>query len=210
MTPRADVSAERKDQILNTAEDVFAERGFVETRMDDIAGRSGLSKGAIYWYFKKKDDIIGALLDRVFRRNIDSMRASAALPLSVLERIIAMGEQTSRDFESMSRLMPIALEFYAVALRQRKVRKHLAAMYDEVLSILIPLVEEGIRNGELDDVDPRQAATLLLGMYEGLGLVWAISPKTVDWKTLGPGATLMLCNGLKRKEQVKKGLGKKG
>jgi AcrR family transcriptional regulator len=206
MTPRPDVSAERKDQILNTAEDVFAERGFDEARMDDIAERSGLSKGAIYWYFKKKDDIIAALLDRVFRRNIESMRAEAARGGSVLDRLVAMGEQTSRDYESMSRLMPIALEFYAVALRQRKVRKHLAAMYDEILAIVVPLIEEGIRNGELDDdVDPRQAATLLLGIYEGLGLVWAISPKTVDWKTLGSQAAHMLCDGLKRREQMKKG-----
>ncbi|MBN9617177.1 MAG: hypothetical protein BGO25_03075 [Acidobacteriales bacterium 59-55] len=205
MTPRPDVSAERKDQILNTAEDVFAERGFDEARMDDIAERSGLSKGAIYWYFKKKDDIIAALLDRVFRRNIESMRAEAARAGSVLDRLAAMGEQTSRDYESMSRLMPIALEFYAVALRQRKVRKHLATMYDEILAIIVPLIEEGIRNGELDDgVDPRQAATLLLGIYEGLGLVWAISPKTVDWKTLGPQAAQMLCDGLKRRGQGKK------
>ncbi len=49
----------------------------------------------------------------------------------------------------MSRLMPVALEFYAVALRQRSVRKHLATMYDELLSIFTPLMEEGMRNGEL-------------------------------------------------------------
>src|SRR5690242_10856648 len=205
MTPRPDVGAERRDQILDTAEDVFAQRGFDEARMDYIAGRSGLSKGAIYWYFKKKDDIIAALLDRVFRRGIDSMRAAAARPIAVLDRLALIGEQTSRDFESMSRLMPIALEFYSVALRQKKVRRHLAAMYDEMLAILIPLIEEGVRSGELDDLNPRQAATLLLAVYEGLGLVWAISPKTVDWKTLGPQAALMLCSGLKKRGPERKG-----
>jgi AcrR family transcriptional regulator len=205
MTPRPDVSAERKNHILNTAEDVFAQRGFDEARMDDIAERSGLSKGAIYWYFKKKDDIIAALLDRVFRRSIDSMRVAAARPTGVLDRLALIGEQTSRDYESMSRLMPLALEFYAVALRQKKVRRHLAVMYDEMLAILVPLIEEGVRNGELDDVDPRQAATLLLAAYEGLGLVWAISPKTVDWKTLGPQAMLLLCSGLKKRGPERKG-----
>jgi len=205
MTPRPDVSAERRDQILDTAEDVFAQRGFDEARMDDIAEHSGLSKGAIYWYFKKKDDIIAALLDRVFRRSIDSMRAAAARPIAVLDRLALIGEQTSRDFESMSRLMPIALEFYSVALRQKKVRRHLAEMYDEMLAILVPLIEEGVRSGELDDVDPRQAATLLLATYAGLGLVSAISPKTVDWKTLGPQAALMLCSGLKKRGPERKG-----
>lgn len=173
--------------------------------MDDIAERSGLSKGAIYWYFKKKDDIIAALLDRVFRRSIDSMRAAAARPIAVLDRLALIGEQTSRDFESMSRLMSIALEFYSVALRQKKVRRHLAVMYDEMLAILVPLIQEGVRSGELDDIDSRQAATMLLATYEGLGLVWAISPKTVDWKALGPQAALMLCNGLKKRGPERKG-----
>src|SRR5690242_19388762 len=208
MTPRPDVGAERRDQILDTAEDVFAQRGFDEARMDDIAEHSGLSKGAIYWYFRKKDDIIAALLDRVFRRSIDSMRAAAARPIAVLDRLALIGEQTSRDFESMARLMPIALEFYSVALRQKKVRKHLAAMYDEMLAILVPLIEEGVLSGELDELDDvaaRQAATLLLATYEGMGLVWAISPKTVDWKTLGPQAALMLCSGLKKRGPERKG-----
>jgi AcrR family transcriptional regulator len=205
MAPRPDVSAERKDQILNTAEDVFAEYGFDEARMDDIVERSGLSKGAIYWYFKKKDDIIAALLERVFQRGIESMRAAAAGPGAVPDRLAAMGEQISHQFESMSRLMPIALEFYAVALRRRNVRKHLAAMYDRILSILVPLMDEGIRKGELDEIDSRQAATAFLGLYEGLGLVRAISPKLVDWKTLGPRASVMLCDGLKRRRERKKG-----
>lgn len=199
MTPRPDVSADRKDLILNTAEDVFAQRGFDEARMDDIAERAGLSKGAIYWYFKKKHDIITALLDRVFRRSINSMRTLASEDATVVVRLTRIGQQISRDYQAMSRLMPVALEFYAIALRQRNVRKHLAAMYAEIISIFVPLIEEGIRRDELDSaLDARQAATTLVGIYEGLGLVWSISPKTVDWKTLGPEAIVMFINGLKK------------
>ena len=198
MTPRPDVSAERREQILDTAESVFAKRGFHETRMDDIVSESGLSKGAIYWYFKKKDDIIGALLSRVFRRSIDALRRTAAQPGPVPGVLLRIGEQISRDYEAMSHLMPIALEFYAVALRQRSVRKHLASMYAEMLDILTPLIESGIRRGELRAVDPREAATLLIAVYEGLGLVWAISPKTVQWKALGPSAAAMIVEGLKK------------
>lgn len=197
MTPRPDVSSQRREQILDTAENVFAKRGFHETRMDDIVSESGLSKGAIYWYFKKKDDIIGALLQRVFRRGIDAMRRTAAQPGSVPDVLLRVGEQISRDYQAMTHLMPIALEFYAVALRQRSVRKHLASMYEEMLTILAPLIQSGIDRGELRAVDPREAATLLISAYEGLGLVWAITPKTVDWKVLGPSAAAMIVQGLR-------------
>jgi hypothetical protein len=59
-----------------------------------------------------------------------------------LSSLLHCAEQTSRDFQAMSRLMPVALEFYAVALRQRSIRKHLASMYDELLSIFVPLMRK--------------------------------------------------------------------
>ena len=54
MSPRPDVSKERKQQILDAAEDVFTRKGLDNARMDDIAKRTGLSKGSLYWYFKSK------------------------------------------------------------------------------------------------------------------------------------------------------------
>jgi AcrR family transcriptional regulator len=196
MVPRPDVSEERKTQILDTAEEVFASRGFEGANMDLIAERSGLSKGAVYWYFKKKDDIITALLDRVFRRSIKGLRSIAAEPDSPRFRLLRIGEQISRDYQGMQRLMPIALEFYAMALRRKSVRKHLAGLYDELLSILIPLVEQGVASGDFAPVEPRNAATLLIASYEGLGLVWSLSPKLVDWKSHGPLMASVLMSGL--------------
>ncbi|MFQ5923332.1 MAG: TetR/AcrR family transcriptional regulator, partial [Anaerolineales bacterium] len=55
MSPRPDVSQKRQEQILNAAEKVFSERGFSGARMDDIVREVGLSKGALYWYYKSKD-----------------------------------------------------------------------------------------------------------------------------------------------------------
>ena len=199
MAPKPDVGDERRNQILDTAEEVFAKRGFDEARMDDIAAQSGLSKGALYWYFKKKDDIIAGLLDRVFRKSIEALRRIAAEPLSVRDRILQIGEQISRDYQSLSRLMPIALEFYAIALRQRSVRKHLAGLYRELLAIFIPLIEEGIRKGEVNPTDAHRAATVLISMYEGLGLVWTIAPRLVDWKVTGPEAAAFLWTGLEKR-----------
>lgn len=199
MAPRPDVSEDRRNQILDTAENVFAKHGFDEARMDDIAERSGLSKGAVYWYFKKKDDIIGALVDRVFRRSIDGMRRVAEEQTTAGQRLLRIGEQISRDYQAISRLMPIVLEFYAVALRQRSIRKHLAGIYEQMLSILVPLLEEGIRNGEFTNLNARRTAIMFVGSYEGLGLLWALSPKLVDWKLDGPEAAMIFLKGLEKR-----------
>jgi AcrR family transcriptional regulator len=201
MVPRPDVSEERKAQILDTAEEVFASRGFEGANMDLIAERSGLSKGAVYWYFKKKDDIIGALLDRVFRRSIISLRKIASEGDAPRSRLIRIGEQISRDYQGLQHLMPIALEFYAIALRQKRIRKHLATLYEELLSILAPVIQEGIELGEFRQIEPRRAATLLIASYEGLGVVWAVSPKLVDWKTHGLMMAPLLIGGLEKEKK---------
>ena len=70
MAARRDVSAERKNQILDAAMVVFARSGFHEARMDDIVQESGLSKGTLYWYFKSKEEIITAISERLFATDI--------------------------------------------------------------------------------------------------------------------------------------------
>ncbi len=75
MSPREDVSEERKEQILDAATEVFAQKGFDKARMDDIVEETGLSKGALYWYFKSKDDIIFAIMDRIFQPNSGNSRS---------------------------------------------------------------------------------------------------------------------------------------
>ena len=54
----------RMRQILDAAQQEFAERGFAATRMDDIARRCGLSKGGLYAHFASKDEVFEALLSR--------------------------------------------------------------------------------------------------------------------------------------------------
>ena len=48
---------EKKERVLAAATDLFAERGFHRTEMDEIARRAGISKGSLYNYFKSKDDL---------------------------------------------------------------------------------------------------------------------------------------------------------
>lgn len=58
MSPRPNVSAERRAQIIRAALACFMRKGYNNTTMNDIVAESGLSKGAIYWYFESKDDLL--------------------------------------------------------------------------------------------------------------------------------------------------------
>ena len=86
MSPRPDVSVTRKNQILDAATAVFARLGFHDARMDDIVQASGLSKGALYWYFKSKEDIITAISQRLFTTDIEQLVGLLHAEGSVSER----------------------------------------------------------------------------------------------------------------------------
>ena len=60
--------AERPDEIVAAALEIFAEKGFAAARLDDIAARAQVSKGAIYLYFATKEDIFRAVVEQEAER----------------------------------------------------------------------------------------------------------------------------------------------
>lgn len=70
--------ADRPDEIVAAALAVFAEKGFAAAKLDEIARRAGVSKGALYLYFETKEDIFRAVVGRAVAPNIALVRAAAA------------------------------------------------------------------------------------------------------------------------------------
>src|SRR5690242_12501061 len=129
MSPRPDVSAERRDQILDAASKVFARLGFQRARMDDIADESSLSKGALYLYFKSKDDLIAAILRRIYDHELRALRAAQTDTGSASQRLLALADHMTSQVRHLSILLPIWFDFYALAGRQRAVRQSLSGYF---------------------------------------------------------------------------------
>src|SRR5512146_228538 len=101
MSPRPDVSGTRKNQIIESAIAVFARRGLKDATMDDIVAESGLSKGALYWYYKSKDQIIGAIVDYFFNLELADIRALPDAPGSARERLRQFTQLTLAEIKHM-------------------------------------------------------------------------------------------------------------
>lgn len=65
--------ADRPDEIVAAAFEVFGEKGFAAARLDDIAARAGVSKGAIYLYFTTKEDIFQAVVEQGVAPNLQNL-----------------------------------------------------------------------------------------------------------------------------------------
>ena len=180
MSPKPDVSDERKDQIMNAAEEVFAQKGFDEARMDDIAEETGLSKGTLYLYYKSKDDLIIAILDRIFQHEFRTFENLDLANMSATDAIWNFAETTSKDVKMMMRLLPITYEFMGLAFRNKFVQKAFKAYFNHYMNILIPVIQHGIDTGEFRSADPKEVALAMGAVMEGTLLLWVYDSSLVE------------------------------
>lgn len=180
MAPRPDVSQERKQQIIDAASEVFTHKGFDDARMEDIAEQTGLSKGTLYLYYKSKDDLIIAILDKIFQREFKQMESVNYDEMSATEALWKIVDLVMKDYSIMLRLMPIAFEFLALAFRNRQVKKALKEYLNRYMNILIPVIQHGIDTGEFKPVDAREVAIATGAILEGTILLWVYDHRLVD------------------------------
>ena len=180
MSPRPNVTDERTSQIITAAEDVFTKKGFAEARMDDIAEETGLSKGSLYNYFKSKDDLIIAILDRIFQREFKSFENSDISEMSASETIRLFSDTVAKDIKLMLRLMPVAYEFLALAFRNKTVQKALKVYVNRYMDILVPIIQNGIDSGEFKHVDAKEVAIAMGAVLEGTILIWVYDKSLVN------------------------------
>ena len=172
MSPRPNVSDERKVQIINAAEEVFTKKGFDEARMDDIAEETGLSKGTLYLYFKSKDDLIIAILDRMIQREFKQLENLSQDELSATDAIWKITDLLTKDILGWLRLIPIVYQFLALAFRNKYVQIALKKYINRYLDILVPIIQRGVEAGEFRQVDTREVAIAMGALIEGTLLLW--------------------------------------
>lgn len=132
--------------LLDAAEEVFAEKGFLAATLDDIAHAAGYTKGAIYKHFATKEDLFLAVSDRYWRRYFDNfaevMSASKEVGARELDEIAARWRQLSRDRGAEH--AALGHEFTLYLLRNPEARERVAAKRSEVVDALAKFIVGGI------------------------------------------------------------------
>jgi AcrR family transcriptional regulator len=138
----------RREQILAAARACFLRKGLHSTSMQDLIKEAGLSVGAVYRYFKSKDEIIAAIAEGVvggIRERIDEV-ASRRLPLadSMGLLIDIIDEQIGP-----SGAMPMALQVWAEATIDPAIWRIVSERYSSLRAGVRALVEHAVESGEL-------------------------------------------------------------
>jgi len=154
----------RPDEVLDAALELFVEKGFATTRVEDIAARAGLSKGAVYLYFPSKEAILEGLVKRavlpIANNALGIFENYAGDPRPVISAALKMvaGRLSDPKLVAIPRLL----------VREMINFPHFAQMYREaVLDRVMPVVERLIRNGIEEgyfrEVDPELTLRSIVG-----------------------------------------------
>jgi len=157
---------EAKSRILDAANKVFAEKGYHEATMDDIAKRLGVSKGAIYLYFSGKEDLFEAMCKtapQAFKEILYSSFGTEANPI----------QSATEFFDKMLKLSAsnpgLSFEILSEASRNPTLKRILKQNHAEYEEVLTGFLEEGRKRRIVgDNLDLRPLANSLIALWNGL------------------------------------------
>lgn len=154
---------DRPGEIVAAALQVFAEKGFAAARLDDIARRAGVSKGALYLYFETKQDLFRAVVRDAVAPNIATVEAAVAaadLPFEQLARMLL-----ARMAEILS-TTPLGSVAKMVIAESGNFPDLARVWHEDVISralrMATGLIERAQARGELRPGDPRTHAFSLI------------------------------------------------
>jgi len=187
-----------REDILEAATACFAERGYHLTKVDDIAERAGLSKGAVYWHFANKRDLFLALLDQeTYQRMAPALASGADAPdgPSAIHRI---SEAFLAQAPTSLPVIELTLEYLAQASRDDELRGRLELMYQAFSDQLSAIVEQGVQEGTFRDVGAQEAAGFIAATLDGLLLQKVVRPE-MDLPAMWRAAEDLIMEGLLKK-----------
>jgi AcrR family transcriptional regulator len=154
-----------KRRIIEAAMDVIAERGCDQMTIDDVAKKIGVTKGAVYWYFKSKEELVAAVLKK-FQGDIERTSFESFYNRPIEEVFSQLFERFSLTDD---RQRAIFFEMFALAARNSEVRHATREYY----SGLVATFEEAIRKEKKQHLigtqaDPHTLALLMVALYAGL------------------------------------------
>ncbi|WP_366181407.1 TetR/AcrR family transcriptional regulator [Actinomyces timonensis] len=150
-------AAERREEILDAAERLFATKGMTATTTGDILDAVGIAKGTLYYHFTSKDAILRALIEREAALIAERAAAAAATGLPAPQRFMAVigAMRVEDDAAAMIDDLHDAANTYSHLLS-------LVTTIRAVTPILVGVVEDGITEGSFACSDPRTTIEILL------------------------------------------------
>lgn len=194
----AERGTDKRERILEAALRVFAERGFYNAKVSQVARAAGVADGTIYLYFQNKDDLLIQLfedrMDFIIQRLRKELARMERSPLEQLRRLIQLHIELAIYDADLA-------EFITVELRQSSkfVKEYENPQFVEYLRILRDMIEEGQRVGEIrPGMDSRLIVRAIFGALDEVLLTLTLASRTrsVDVKMSADQLADLIIDGM--------------
>jgi len=189
----------RKDQILGAALSVLVKNGYEGSRMDDVVGKSKLSKGAIYWYYKSKKAMYLDLINFWVLRYSVKINHLVENEKPASEQLKSLFGYFIDQYESDPDPFIALTEFWSMSQKDADFRKKLQMVYSHFLDVLENIISKGVNNGEFKNVDIRITAMSIMLNVESINWFTIFEPHGVKAREYIETITEFILSGLLKK-----------
>jgi AcrR family transcriptional regulator len=184
---------EARDELLSAALRVFARRGYREAGVDEIAAEAGYSKGALYWHFSSKEDLLLALLEE----RIDAPVRERVALLESAPPDRDMSVEATREFarrvgEEREALL-LEREYWSIAIRDPELRARYVERQTELRTALASALQARARHLGTPDLPmpAEEVARIVMSIIGGLAVEDLVEPGSVRPELVGEAFALV-------------------
>ena len=159
---------DRKNQILEAAFKVFVEKGYSKATMDDIVDSSGLSKGALYHYYKSKKDLFLSLIEHWEVYTFKNFYNKESKDKKASDILRSFGQNVLKTLDEKKYAYIAEIEFWSLSNYDADIKSRSQLLYDKLLNLFEKVVKKGIKQGEFKELDIRNTAMIILAVFQGI------------------------------------------
>lgn len=166
-------------RILESALQVFAEKGFHRARISDVAKRAGVADGTVYLYFKNKHDLLIKTFEEIMEVILEKVMEILSSNLSPSDKM----REIVRTHYELALTHPHIVEVITFELRQshKFMKEYENRKFKEYLRLISEVIKEGQERGEFSrEITPRVASRAIFGMLHETMLQWVAGGKKKD------------------------------
>lgn len=192
-------SQETANRILNQAMRIFLEKGYHGTSIDDITQAAGLTKGALYWHFKSKEDLLKKLIRKYEKSFLDNL----------IHAVTEVKGKASDKFEKYVRFnsafayynRELCVSFTTLAAElvgaHHGIEPEIRRVYRKYQNFLSKLILQGKKEKIFrKEINAVLAALIVIAFHDGILLQWSMNREKIDGEAYVNTFKKIMLNGM--------------
>jgi len=177
---RAERQRLTREQLLVSAREVFEERGYADSSLEEIAERAGFTRKAVYSNFSGKAELLLEIVERRFQSHIDQVEAIIG-DASAEQAAVDIGTVFSAYFSRERAWEQLFHEFCSVAARDEEIGDRFRARFREAKDAITRLVEQEMEKRGVELAMPTDRfVDGIFALFSGISLEKLIDPARTD------------------------------